>query len=159
MGTAARNTWKAQLKVMAPAHDVLDALTYPEACSRWSPIEFELDELDGARLTAGSRARVAGRLAGARMGFDVEVFEAHAERLALRASGAVVLDVDYRLSPVGEGSTEVSASVTVEGGRGLLGRTLERATRALLAAGALEGAVARIARQVEAPPEASALAA
>ena len=125
---------------------MLDALTDPEVCSRWSPIDFELEELDGNRLVAGSRARVAGRLAGARVGFDVEVFEAGPERLALRASGPLVLEVDYRLAPAGERSTEVSASVTVEGGRGLIGRVLERATRALLAGGALQGAVARIAR-------------
>jgi hypothetical protein len=135
----------------APAEDVLDALTDPEVCSRWSPIDFELEELDGDRLVAGSRARVAGRLAGARMGFDVEVFEAGAERLALRASGPLVLDVDYRLASAGERATDVSASVTVQEGRGLIGRTLAAATRALLASGALDGAVAQIAREVEAP--------
>jgi hypothetical protein len=43
----------------------------------------------------------------------------------------------------------VSASVTVAGGRGLLGRVLEPATRGLLAGGALQSAVARIARTVE----------
>ena len=135
----------------ARAEDVLDALTDPEVCSRWSPIDFELEELDGDRLVAGSRARVAGRLAGARMGFDVEVFEVGLERLALRASGPLVLDVDYRLASAGERATDVSASVTVQEGRGLIGRTLAVATRALLASGALEGAVARIAREVEAP--------
>jgi hypothetical protein len=158
MRTAANNTWNARFEVRAPAEDVLDALTDPEACSRWSPIDFELEELDGGRLVAGSHARVEGRLAGARMAFDVEVFEAGTERLALRASGPVVLDVNYQLASAGEGSTAVSASVTVEG-RGLVGRTLERATRALLATGALESAVARIAREAEGSPETAALAA
>ena len=158
MRTAANSTYNARLEMRAPAEHVLDALTDPGACSRWSPIDFELEELDGDRLVAGSRARVAGRLAGARMGFDLEVFEAGPARLALRASGPLVLDVDYRLAPAGERSTEVSASVTVEGGRGLIGRTLERATRALLAGGALQGAVARIARDVETSREAAALA-
>jgi hypothetical protein len=159
MRTAANSTWNARREMRAPAGDVLDALTDPEVCSRWSPIDFELEELDGDRLVAGSRARVTGRLAGVRMGFDIEVFEAGPDRLALRASGPLVLHVDYRLVRAGERSTDVTASVTVDGGRGLTGRTLERATRAVLAAGALQGAVARIARDVEAPYEAAALAA
>ena len=151
MRAAANSTWNARLEMRAPAEVVLAALTDPEVCSRWSPIDFELEELDGDRLVTGSRARVAGRLAGARMGFDVEVFEAGSERLALRASGPLVLDVDYRLAPAGGRATDVSASVTVQDARGLIGRTLAGATRALLAGGALEGAVARIAREVEAP--------
>ena len=140
----------------AAAEDVLDALTDPEVCSRWSPIGFEVEALDGKRLVAGSRARVAGRLAGARVSFDVEVFEGGPERLALRASGPLVLEVDYRLVPTSERSTEVTASVTVEGGRGVIGRMLEPATRALLAGGALQSTVGRIARTVEAPREAAA---
>jgi hypothetical protein len=69
-----------------------------------------------------------------------------------------VLDVDYRLEPAGERFTELTASVTVEGGRGVIGRMLEPATRALLAGGALQSAVTRIARTVESPREAAALA-
>jgi hypothetical protein len=127
MRPAPNSTWIARLEMRASAKDVLDALTDPEVCSRWSPI-------------------------------DLDVFEAGPERLALRASGPLVLEVDYRLAPAGQWSTEVSASVTVEGGRGLIGRTLERATRELLAGGALQGAVARIARDVETSREAAALA-
>jgi hypothetical protein len=158
MRTTASSTWTTHLEMRAPAGDVLDVLTDPEACSRWSPIGFELEDLDTDRLVAGSRARVAGRLAGARVAFDVEVFESGPERLALRASGPVVLDVDYRLAPASERSTEVTASVTVERGRGVLGRMLEPATRGLLAGGALQGAVARIARTVETSREAPAFA-
>jgi Polyketide cyclase / dehydrase and lipid transport len=158
MRTAANSTWNASLEMRARAEDVLEVLTDPDACSRWSPIEFEVEDLDGDRLVAGSRARVAGRLAGARVYFDVEVFEQGPERLALRASGPLVLDVDYRLAPAGESSTEVSASVTVERGRGVIGRVLDPATRALLAGGALQTAVARIARAVETPQEAAAAA-
>ena len=158
MRTAANSSWNARLEMRAPAEDVLEALTDPEVCSRWSPIGFEVEELDGNRLVAGSRARVAGRLAGARVCFDVEVFEGGPERLALRASGPLVLEVDYRLAPASERSTEVTASVTVEGSRGVIGRVLEPATRALLAGGALQSAVARIARTVESPREAAALA-
>jgi hypothetical protein len=159
METTASSTWNARLEMKAPAEHVLDALTDPEVCSRWSPIDFEVEELEGDRLVAGSRARIAGRLAGARVCFDVEVFEHGPERLALRASGPLVLDVDYRLAPASERSTEVTASVTVERGRGLLGRVLEPATRGLLASGALQSAVARIARHVETSTEAAALAA
>jgi hypothetical protein len=53
----------------------------------------------------------------------------------------------------------VSASVTVARGRGLVGRVLEPATKALLADGALQSAVARIANAVEGPQSAPALAA
>ena len=151
MRAAANSTWNARLEMRAPAEDVLDALTDPEVCSRWSPIDFELEELEGDRLVAGSRARVAGRLAGARMGFDVEIHKAGLEGLALSVSGPLVLDVDYRLASAGERATDVSASVTVQEGRGLIGRTLAAATRAQLASGALDGAVAQIAREVEAP--------
>jgi hypothetical protein len=70
----------------APAEHVLDALTDPELCSRWSPIDFEVEELDGDRLVAGGRARIAGRLAGARVCFDIEVFEGGPERLVLSAA-------------------------------------------------------------------------
>jgi Polyketide cyclase / dehydrase and lipid transport len=154
----ANSTWNASLEMRAPAEDVLEVLTDPDACSRWSPIGFEVEELEGDRLVTGTRARVAGRLAGARVYFDVEVFEQCQERLALRASGPLVLDVDYRLAPASESSTEVSASVTVERGRGVAGRVLEPATRALLAGGALQSAVARIARAVETPQEAAAAA-
>ena len=130
--TGARNTWNAHLEMQAPAEDVLAVLTDPEHCGRWSPIDFEVDELQGRRLVAGSRARVTGRLAGARASFDVEVFEGGPDRLVLRASGPLVLDVDYRLAPLGGGSTDVTASVTVARGRGLVGRVLEPATKALL---------------------------
>ena len=48
--------------------------------------------------------------------------------------------------------------MTVAAGRGVLGRMLEPATRGLLAGGALESAVARIARTVETSPEVPAFA-
>jgi polyketide cyclase/dehydrase/lipid transport protein len=159
MGTAKNSTWNARLEMQAPAEDVLAVLTDPEQCGEWAPIDFEVEELDGPRLVAGSRARVTGCLAGARVSFDVEVFERGADRLVLRASGPVVLDVDYRLVSAGERSTDVTASVTVARGRGFTGRVLEPATKALLSTGALQSAVARIARAVEAPYEAPALAA
>jgi hypothetical protein len=153
------NTWEARLEMNASAEDVLAVLTDPEMCGEWSPIDFEVEELAGPRLVAGTCARITGSLAGARVSFDVEVFEGGPDRLVLRASGPLVLDVDYRLAPAGERSTDVTASVTVARGRGFTGRVLEPATKALLSAGALHNAVARIARAVEGPREAPALAA
>jgi hypothetical protein len=145
------STWTEQHTAQAAPAAVLDVLTDPGACVRWAPVDFEIctvagDRLPG-RLQAGSRARVEGRLAGRRVGFDVEVLAADEERLALVADGPIALDVEYRLRPVQAGS-EVHASVAVRG-EGLTGRVLAHATGALLAAGALREAVARIAREAE----------
>jgi hypothetical protein len=81
---------------------VLRTLTDPVAAARWAPVDFELRELRGDRLEAGSKARVAGRLAGRDVTFEIEVFEADDGRLALRASGPVVVDVEYEVEGVGE---------------------------------------------------------
>jgi len=88
--------------------------------------------------------RVSGQLVGRRVGFDIEVHEAAAGRLALSAHGPVAFDVAYEARPVGGGS-EVSASVSVRSVGGLFGRVAESATAALLQAGALGLAVDRIA--------------
>src|SRR4051794_7543826 len=141
------STWTEQLTAQAAPAAVLDVLTDPDACGRWAPIEFACDDVRGARLTAGSRTRVEGRLAGRRVGFDVEVFAADEERLALRACGPIDLEVEYRLRAVPAGS-EVQASVAVRGD-GLTGRVLAHATGALLGAGALRTAMTRIAREAE----------
>ncbi len=142
------STWTEQLTAQAAPAAVLDVLTDPGACGRWAPVAFEVDACDG-RLRSGSRARVAGRLAGRRVGFDVEVISACEERLTLRASGPIDLDVEYRLRPVAGGAaSEVRASVAVRGD-GLTGRVLASATTALLGAGALRTAMTRIAREAE----------
>jgi hypothetical protein len=138
--------WKAQTTVMARPEAVLDVLTDPRACARWAPVPFDVEGLNAPRLVAGSRARVSGRLAGRQVGFDVEVHEAHHGRLSLAASGPVGLDVDYELLAAGRGS-EVRASVCVRPGSGLTGRLIAHATDALFAAGALDAAIARIARE------------
>jgi hypothetical protein len=123
-------------------------LTDPEAIRDWSPVPFELHGMDEKSLRAGSEARVRGSLAGVRVGFDVQVHAADSEGLRLSASGPVALDVAYGLRPVASGS-EVSASVSVAQTRGLTARLVAKATEALLAAGALEGATGRIARAAE----------
>jgi hypothetical protein len=92
---------------------------------------------------------VSGKLAGKRVGFDVEVHEAIDGRLRLSAEGPVGFDVRYDLEPAPSGS-EVRASVCVRPVRGLTGRLLAEATNALLAAGALQAAISRLAREATA---------
>jgi hypothetical protein len=78
--------------------------------------------------------------------FDVNVFEASGDRLALSADGPISIDVQYVVRPV-PGGSDVTASVSVDG-RGLFGRVLAGATEALLAAGALRSSLERIGRQL-----------
>jgi Polyketide cyclase / dehydrase and lipid transport len=133
----------------ATPHEVLAVLTDPEAIRDWAPIPFEVEDLEGHRLEAGSYARVSGGLAGMRLGFEVEVHKAGEHGLALTASGPIGLDVTYALASAPTG-TNVVASVSVRGGGGITGRVVAKATRALLSAGALDGAAGRIARAAEA---------
>jgi uncharacterized protein YndB with AHSA1/START domain len=138
--------WTATTTMEAMPEAVLELLTDPEACARWAPIDFEVDDLRTPRLRGGSRARVSGRLAGRRVGFDVEVHEAADGRLRLSADGPVGFDVRYDLAPA-PGGSEVRASVSVRPNGGLTGRLVAEATHALLAAGALQNAIGRIARE------------
>jgi Polyketide cyclase / dehydrase and lipid transport len=139
-------TWTATTTTAARPEAVLDVLTDPDACARWAPLPFEVDDVDGRRLRSGSRARVSGRLAGRRVGFDVQVHEADADGLSLAADGPVGFDVAYELAAV-EGGSEVRASVSVRPSGGIAGRLLAEATGALLSAGALDNAISRIARE------------
>jgi len=138
--------WHVDTWLPAPPEDVLELLTDPQAIARWSPVGFELLELDGERLDAGRCARVRGELAGRRVEFTVLVQEAGPERLALTASGPIDLDVDYRFCALDRGS-EVRAAVGVRG-RGFIGGLIARAAEALLAAGALDHALARMGSQL-----------
>jgi Polyketide cyclase / dehydrase and lipid transport len=141
--------WTATTTVDARPEAVLDVLTDPHACARWAPIPFDVEDLRTPRLRCGSTARVSGRLAGRRVGFDVEVHEAVDGRLRLSAHGPVGFDVRYDLEPAARGS-EVRASVCVRARRGLTGRLMAEATNALLAAGALQAAISRLAREAAA---------
>src|SRR4051812_46839981 len=94
----AMKTWTATAVALAHPAAVLDVLTDPDACARWAPVPFDVED-DTRRLAAGSRARVTGRLGGQRVGFDVEVRQADENGLALSATGAVAFDVDYPLAP------------------------------------------------------------
>jgi len=143
-------TWTATTTVDAGPEAVLDVLTDPDAVARWAPLPFEVDDLDTPRLVTGSRARVSGRLAGRRVGFDVEIHEAEPQRLLLAAHGPVGLDVAYDLSATEDGS-EVHASISVRRGKGITGRLIAEATAALLSAGALTHAVSRLAAEAACP--------
>lgn len=138
-------TWTAHTHVAADPEVVLDVLTDPDACRRWSPVPFDVDAAGADRLAAGTRMRVSGQLVGRTVGFDVEVHEAGDGRLALSAHGPVAFDVAYEARPASKGGSEVCASVSVRSGGGLFGRVAEQATAALLHAGALAVAVDRIA--------------
>ena len=137
-------TWTATARSEATPEAVLETLVDPDAIARWAPVTFDIEDECTARLRAGSRTRVSGRLAGVRVGFDVEVERADAAQLRLRASGPVDMDVAYAFSAQPDG-TAVSASISLRRGRGLTGRLMTEATAGLLRAGALTTAVSRIA--------------
>jgi hypothetical protein len=143
--------WTATTTTKATPEQLLEVLTHPDEIRRWSPVDFDVDELDASRLAPGTRARVTGRLAGVRVGFDVEVHAADEQLLELSADGPVGLDVRYELAPA-DGGSELSASVSVRRGGGLTGRLVANATTALLSAGVLDGAAGRIARAAERQP-------
>lgn len=138
-------TWTATARTDAAPEAVLAALIEPDAIARWAPVNFEIEDPTSLRseataLKAGSHVRVSGKLGGVRVGFDVEVERADTEQLRLRASGPVDMDVAYCLSP-----GKVTASVSLNRGRGLVARLMTEATAGLLRAGALSTAVNRIA--------------
>jgi hypothetical protein len=142
-------TWSTATTVHGSPEHVLTVLTDPDRCSRWSPVGFELDALDDPRLTTGTRARVGGRFAGRDVGFEVEILHADERAIELRASGPIDIEARYNASVDGP-ATRIEASVSVRGG-GLTGRVLARAADGLLAAGALDCALARIAGEVARP--------
>src|SRR4051812_20260541 len=137
-------TWTAHATTEARPEDILAALTDPDRCRDWSPVAFELDDAT-SKLRTGTRTRVNGKLAGMRVGFDVEVHRADARRLQLSARGPVSMDVDYDVAATPCG-TEVHASVSVLPGRGLRSKVMAEATAGLLHAGALSAAVDRLMR-------------
>jgi hypothetical protein len=141
-------TWETRTMVNGAPEDVLEVLTDPSAARRWSPIGFDLEQIEGDRLRSGTRAVLSGKLAGRGVSFDVEVIKASDGQLELRAIGPVEMDVAYDAIAADEG-TEVVASVAVRSAGGLIGRMLSSATDALLAGGALNVAVQGVAREVE----------
>jgi len=143
--------WTATTRANATPEQLLQALTHPDEIRRWSPVDFDLEDLDGRRLAPGTRGRVTGRLAGVTVGFDVEVHAADEGRLELSADGPIGFDVRYDLTGDATGA-KLSARVSMRRGGGLTGRLVANAPAALLSAGALEGAAGRIARVAESQP-------
>jgi hypothetical protein len=138
--------WTATTTANATPEQVLNVLTRPDEIQRWAPVDFDLE--DWRRLSAGTRTRVSGRLAGVPVEFDVEVHHADEAGLQLSADGPIGIDVRYELAHADIGS-ELNASVSLRDGGGLTGRLVSKATKAMLSAGALEGAAGRIARAAE----------
>jgi hypothetical protein len=136
-------TWTAQTEMAGYPEQVMELLTTLDAISHWAPVAFEVVDYDRDRLAAGDRVRVRGGFAGRSVEFDVDVIEADDGHLALTARGPIHLDVEYLATALEHGSA-LSASITVTG-RGLIGRLLAQATDALLASGALQASVRRIA--------------
>ena len=150
--------WTASVDCNADAEQVLRALTEPDLIANWAPVSFSVEGLAGGRLRAGSRERVRGTLAGITATFDIEVSRADRERLELLAEGPVGLDVSYRFCPRARW-VRVEASVAVRRGRGLTGQLLAPALSAILNAGALDRALARIQRSLTVDEQCLALAA
>jgi len=138
-------TFTAIAPAQAGLQAVFDVLTDPIAAARWSPVGFRLAE-DTPRLRPGARVRLVGEFAGRPVGFDVDVHEAEAGRLTLTADGPVGFDVRYDVHATDAGS-RIAASVAIRPRPGLLGRAIASATRSMLAAGALDRTVSRIASE------------
>lgn len=147
--------WTSRVQAKAAPERLLEVLTHPDQIRRWSPVDFDVDDLETRRLSAGTRTKVTGRLAGVPVSFDVEVHTAEPDRLELSAEGPIGLEVVYELAGADQGS-EMTASVRVRRGRGITGRVVATAATSLLTAGALDGATGRIARVAEAQPYATA---
>jgi len=141
--------WTSSAMAKTTPDGLLEVLTHPQTIRSWSPVDFELDDLDTRRLVAGSVARVTGKVAGVRVSFKVQVHRADAARLELSADGPIGLDVRYDLAEAGE-CAQLTAFVQVRGGRGITGRVVAGAATTLLSAGALDGTIGRIAQAAEA---------
>jgi hypothetical protein len=141
-------TFTAQTTATTAPPQVLELLTDPDEIAHWAPIPFEIIEFDEERLRSGAEVRVRGRLAGQSLEFAVHVLEVSDQRLVLVAQGPISLEVEYDVRPAVRGSG-IRASVSVLG-NGLIGRVLAKATEALLAAGALQSSLNRLAQQPQA---------
>jgi hypothetical protein len=140
--------WSATAETHATTEELLAVLTHPEEIRRWSPVDFDVDDLAARRLAAGTRTTVTGRLAGVPVSFDVRVHTADEARLELSADGPIGLDVRYDLAAATTGA-EMTASVAVRKGGGLTGRVVAKAAEAMLSAGVLDGAAGRIVQAAE----------
>jgi hypothetical protein len=140
--------WTAETAIATGPEQIMEILTRPCAISSWAPVPFEVEGLNSDRLETGSRARVAGFLAGKELAFDVEVHEASDEALRLTAVGTFVeMDVTYDVHPFDD-VAHVHASIDVKG-KGVMGRFVAKAVEGFLAGGALNGALGQLAQAAE----------
>ena len=144
-------TWTTETTLEGTPEHVLGVLTEPAACARFSPVPFEVGGLTAPTLETGTRARLGGRIGGRSVEFDLDVLRADDRRLELRARGPIEIEARYAARAV-SGGTRLVASVSVHGGRGLRGCLVARLADAVLAAGALDQVVARVADEVTALP-------
>lgn len=147
-GTGGDAFWTARRFISAGPSEVLEALTDPEFISLWAPVGFEVEGLRGRHLRDGSRALVSGSLAGVAARFEIDVLRADETGLDLRASGPIGFEVAYRFVPEREGVI-VKAEIELGRERGFSARVLRGATAALLSGGALDRALARLARELD----------
>jgi uncharacterized protein YndB with AHSA1/START domain len=130
--------------VQAEPGEVLEALTDPELIAAWAPVSFELEANGGRALCGGCRDRVSGSIVGLRTSFDVEVTRADREALELVAEGPLAIDVTYAFQEQ-PGGVLVDATVGLRRSRGITAQLMRGAVVALLNAGALDGALQRLA--------------
>jgi hypothetical protein len=140
-------TWRSQIDVCVEPDELLETLTSVEACEAWSPVGFDIDGANSGRLRSGTKVDVSGAIVGRRVRFSVEIIRADRERLILRANGPVAVLADYAVAPAGGGS-RMEAAISVDRGAGG-SRLAARAISVMLGAGALQHALARIAREAE----------
>ena len=140
-------TWRSQIDVSVGPEKLLETLTSVEACEAWSPVGFDIEGARAGRLRSGTKVDVSGAIVGRRVSFRVEIMRADHERLVLRANGPVELVADYAVRPTAGGS-RVDAAISVDRGAGG-SRLATRAVSIMLAGGALNQALARIAREAE----------
>jgi uncharacterized protein YndB with AHSA1/START domain len=140
--------WRSRTTVLASPEHVMDALTDTAACARWSPVPFAVDGGGSHRLAPGTIRRVSGRLLGAPVRFHLHTLEVNPRRLRLHARGPIEISVAYALTPLAEGCA-VDAHVSIDRPRNPLGRLVGRTTGLMLAAGTLDVALSRLAREAE----------
>jgi hypothetical protein len=141
-------TWHSRTTVRAAPQHVIETLTDPDACARWSPIPFSLDNGDSARLRPGTTTHISGRLLGAKIRFDLHTLAADPGGLQLHARGPIDILVDYTLKPIRDGCA-LDALISIHSPNSRFGRLLARAAGLLLATGTLDHAVNRIAHEAE----------
>ena len=150
--------FEADLDVRASADEILRVLADPDRCRCWSPVPFEVRELDSPQLETGASALVGGEVLGREVSFKVDIEEASTSLFSLHATnGGVCIDVRYELSDCGN-KTELRAEVVTHGS-GLGGRVVAAGIDAVIRAGALRLALQNIAAEAEAAGESVAWAA